>query len=284
LSSHCQSDCSTFKASIASNLAIYRARGFSPTAIHADGEFHALQPSFPEIRFSICSADDHVPEIERAIRTVKETIRSTIHGMPFACLPRVLVKELAAAAIRTINMLPHRDGVSPHMSPATIVTGQPKTDYRTLRLEFGTYVQVYDGTSNDTKSRTLGAIATNPTGNASGDYYFMSLATGRRIHRCSWTVLSISDSVISRVEAIAANEKMSPVDTEYMINEYDPDGVVDPSGYDRNYIPPIADNLSDDNLTSDAYTGNDSDDDESNKIVNVNTSHSIEKYPEGIKI
>jgi hypothetical protein len=114
------------------------------------------------------------------------------------------------------------------MSPATIVTGQPKTDYRTLRLEFGTYVQVYDGTSNDTKSRTLSAIATNPTGNASGDYYFMSLATGNRIHHRSWTVLPISDSVISRVEAIATNEKMPPVDTEYMINENDPDGVVDP--------------------------------------------------------
>jgi hypothetical protein len=127
------------RACIAADLATYRARGFNPTAIHADGEYHALQPYFPDIRFSICAADDHVPEIERAVRTVKETIRATIHGMPYARLPRVLVKELAIAAVRTLNMLPHPDGVSPHMSPATIVTGHPKTDYHTLRIEFGTY-------------------------------------------------------------------------------------------------------------------------------------------------
>jgi Reverse transcriptase (RNA-dependent DNA polymerase) len=43
-------------------------------------------------------------------------------------------------------------------------------DYTTMPLKFGTYVQVYNGTSNDTSSGTLGAIGTNPTGNSSGDF------------------------------------------------------------------------------------------------------------------
>ena len=146
-------------------------------------------------------------------------MRTTIHGIPFARLPRVLVKELATAAVSCLNMLPHPDGVSATLSPATIVTGAPKTDFRTMRLEFGSYVQVYDGTSNDTKSRTLGAIATNHTGNSNGDYSFMSLATGHRIHRRSWTVLPISDSVISRVEAIAFNKNMPLVDTAALLTE-----------------------------------------------------------------
>ena len=126
------------------------------------------------MHFSICSADDHVPEAERAIRTVKETIRATIHGMPYKRLPRVMICDLAEFAVRTINMLPSSDGVSNTMSPETIVTGKPKADYRTMRLEFSTYVQVYDRTSNNTKSRTLGAIALNCTGNSSGDYFFVS--------------------------------------------------------------------------------------------------------------
>jgi Reverse transcriptase (RNA-dependent DNA polymerase) len=243
---------------IAADLALYRNRGFTPLEIHADGEFHSVQSSFPDIHFSICSADDHVPEIERAIRTVKESIRATIHGMPYTRLPRVLVKELAAHAVRTVNMLPHPDGVSSTLSPTTIITGEPKTDYRTLHLEFGTYVQVYDGTSNDTKSRTLGAIATNPTGNSSGDYYFMSLATGHRIHRRSWTILPISDSVISRVEAIAFNENMPPISTDHILTEYDPDDIVDIATYDRDYTPPpTADPASDHDLTTDAYTDTD---------------------------
>jgi hypothetical protein len=170
------------------------------TNLHADGEYDALQATFPTIHFNICSADDHIPEIEQAARTVKESIRATIHGMPYSCLPCVLVKELAAFAVRTLNMLPHPDGVSTTLSPATIVTGYPKTDCRTMSLQFGTYVQVYDGTANDAKSRTLGAIPTNPAGNSSGNYYFMSLATGHCIHRRSSTVSPTSDLVISRVE------------------------------------------------------------------------------------
>jgi hypothetical protein len=251
------------QASISSDLSLYRTRGFLPTDIHADGEYTVFRNAFPPVHFSICSADNHVPEIERAIRTVKESIRSTIHGMPYSSLPRVLVKELALHAVRTINMLPHPDGVSTSLSPATIITGVHKPDYRSMPLEFGTYVQVYDGTSNDTKSRTLGAIATNPTGNSSGDYYFMSLAMGFRIHRRSWTVLPISDSVISRVEALAFQEEMPPIDKGHLLTEYDPDHIVDINTYDRDYVPPAQLPASDDILTSDAYTDDSDADDDS---------------------
>ena len=229
----------TLEATISADLKLYRDRGFTPCEIHATGEYAALQQAYEGVRFTICSADDHVPEIERAIRTVKESIRAAIHGMPFARLPRVMVRELAALAVRTINMLPSSNGISGTMSPATIVTGQPKADYNTMQLEFGGYVQVYDGTSNDTKSRTMGAIVLNPTGNSSGDYYFMSLATGKRVHRRSWTTLPISDLAISRVEAIALQEKMPAIDHDNMISEYDPDGTVDETAYDKNYTPPF---------------------------------------------
>jgi hypothetical protein len=145
---------------------------------------------------SIWAADDHVPEAERAIRTIKETVRATIHGMPFKRLPQVMVRELIKFATHASNMLPN-EPVTQHNRH-----GDAKPDYNAMKLEFSTYVQVYDGTSNNTKSRTLGAIALNPTGNTSSDYFFMSLATGQRIHRRSWTVLAISDLVISQVEAI----------------------------------------------------------------------------------
>jgi hypothetical protein len=253
----------TIQACISSDITLYQTRGFTPTEIHADGEYNPFRDCFPNIHFSIYSADDHVPEIERAIRTVKESIRTIIHGMPYSRLPRVLVKELTTSAVRTINMLPHPDGVSTTMSPATIVSGEHKPDYNQMPLEFGTYVQVYDGTSNDTKSRTLGAIATNPTGNTSGDYYFMSLATGSRIHRRSWTILPISDTVISCVEAIALNEAMPLVDTPTLLTEYDPEEIIDPTTYDRNYQPPnTPDPHSDHSLTSNAYTDKDSDTDD----------------------
>jgi hypothetical protein len=157
-------------------------------------------------------------------------------------------------AIRSDNSFPHPDSISDTMSPANIVTGTPKPDFNTLSLEFGTYVQVYNGTSNDTKSRTLGAIATNPTGNSNGDHFFMSLETGKRIHRRSWTILPISDATISRVEALAEHEGMPLVDSDNSIDEYDPDEIIDESAYDKSYQPPVSDPAYDHNLTTDAYT------------------------------
>jgi Reverse transcriptase (RNA-dependent DNA polymerase) len=251
---------STLSACISSDLATYQARGFRPIAIHADNEFSVCQPIFPGLQFSICAVDAHVPEVERAIRTLKETIRATIHGMPFSRLPRVLIKELVASAVAQANMFPHPDGISPTLSPSSIVTGAPKPDFRCMPLEFGQYVQVFDGTSNDTRSRTLGAIATTPTNNSSGDHFFLSLATGHRIHRRSWTVIPISDTVISRVEAIASQENMPLIDDAPMLHEYDPDALVDDAAYDRDYAPPAADPASDHDLTTDAYTDSSDDD------------------------
>jgi hypothetical protein len=242
------------RSSISSNVATYQERGFEVTNIHCDGEYNHIKPLFPTIRFDICAPEDHIPKVKRAIRTMKDAIRSTIHGTPYHRLPHTIVKELASMAARTLNSFLHQDGIGDTLSPANIVTGAPKPDYKTLPLKFGTYIQVYDGTSSDTKSRTLGAIATNPTGNSSGNHFFMSLETGLRMHRRSWTVLPISDTTISRVETLATQEGMPPVDHDVSINEYKPDKIIDESEYDRHYLPPDLDQLDDHNLTTNAYT------------------------------
>ena len=82
--------------------------------------------------------------------------------------------------------------MSDTLSPDAIVTGARPPDFNNMRLEFGTYVQVFEDNtpSNTPKARSLGAIALNPTGNAQGDYFFMSLATGARISRHQWHVLT----------------------------------------------------------------------------------------------
>jgi len=49
-----------------------------------------------------------------------------------------------------------------------------------MRLELGSYIQLFDNhdPTNTPHTRTLGAIALGPTGNAQGAYYFLSLASG----------------------------------------------------------------------------------------------------------
>jgi hypothetical protein len=121
---------------------------------------------------------DHVSEVERSIRTIKERVRADVHSMLFKRLPKMMVVELVHRAILVLNQFPALDGVSDTLSPLTIMTGNPNPDYHAMKIEFGLYIQVFEENSltNNNKLQTTGAIAL-PTGNAQGDYYFMSLST-----------------------------------------------------------------------------------------------------------
>jgi hypothetical protein len=110
-----------------------------------------------------------------------------------------------------------------------------------MRLEFGSYVQVFEDNdpSNTLQSRSLGAIALTPTGNANGDYNFMSLATGAKIARHRWTVLPMTDTAIARVEALAFNEDQPLLQARGLVVEWRPDQPIDDAEYDRDYHPPL---------------------------------------------
>ena len=254
---------STLLRSVGADLALYSARGFTVTHFHGDGEYKVLESSFPAVDFAICAADDHVPEAERGIRTIKETMRATIHGLPYKRLPTTMVHGLAVFTQTALNATPHPDGASQELSPHTIVTGHGKPNYRNMKLEYGEYVQVYDGTTNNSKARTAGAIALYPSESEDGGYHFMSLATGKKIKRRSWTKVPISDLAISRVEAIAANENMPLISEENCLDEHDPNSTVDEDTYDQNYQPKHTDErASDHEMTTDAYTDESDDDDD----------------------
>jgi hypothetical protein len=91
--------------------------------------------------------------------------------------------------------------------------------------------------TNTIKSRSVGAIALTATGNESGDYYFMSLATGARISRHNWTELPITDTAIARVESMAANEGQPLIQDQGLLVEWAPGQEIDDDEYDRDYVP-----------------------------------------------
>ena len=102
-----------------------------------------------------------------------------------------------------LNIFPPTDGVSQHLSPQELITGQ-EIDYPShCQLEYGTYAQVHEEHDNSMNTRTTGAIAMRPTGNAQGGYWFYSLATGHLLNRNHWTVLPMPADVIARVNTLA---------------------------------------------------------------------------------
>ena len=177
----------------------YTKRGFEVVDIHADKELECLRESLGNVSLEICGPGEHVPEVERSIRTMKETMRATAHGLPYRRLPKLMIAELVAMATRCLNGFPKDDGVSEHMSPHSIITGCARMDYTKLPLEFGSYMQLLDQSVNTIHSRTIGAIALNPTGDDTGTCHFMSLKTGQVLTKGpgSWTEVPITDIAIA---------------------------------------------------------------------------------------
>ena len=226
---------------------MYSARGFTVANIHADREFKCIEPDILPINMNITDADDHVPEIERSIRTIKERVRSTIHGLPFKRLPRVLVRGLCEFAVTSLNQIPSENGVSTDMSPASIVTGKPPIDFNKLKLEFGTYAQVFEDNNptNSTNRRTTGAIAMNPSGSAEGGYFFLSLLTGKRLSRQQFEVLPMPEWVIQHVEDMAEAEDQRLMNNGEALWEWRP-------GQEIEDFPAPTDDQVDDNVSTDA--------------------------------
>jgi hypothetical protein len=119
-----------------------------------------------------------------------------------------MIQALVYHAARGLNQFLAKNGISDTLSPLTIMTGRANPNYNELKLEFGSYVQVFEDNtpSNTTTSRNTGAIVLNPTGNAQGDCFFMSLVTGKRLSRHQWTEIPMTNAVISAVEAMAEME------------------------------------------------------------------------------
>ena len=191
---------------------IYACGGFQVTTALMDGAFAGLHDVCNQLQVTLntTSRDEHVGDIERYIRTVKERMRGISNTIPFKRLTRSMVMELAKALVYWLNSVPSSTGVSPTMSPRTIITGQLLDYHKHCRYEFGEYIQTHEEHDNSLLSRTVGAIALRPTGNQQGGYFFMSLHTGRIINRLHATKLPMPSEVIMRAEQLAKAQNMMP--------------------------------------------------------------------------
>jgi hypothetical protein len=170
-----------FKAAIL----IYKQRGFTVNWAMMDNEFEVMREELAElgVGFNETGVDEHVPQVERYIRTVKERARAAYNMLPFQQVPPIMVIEMIKASVFWLNSFPYANGISDNMSPRTIVTGQVVDYGKHCKYEFGEYVHVHEDHDNTMATRTVGAIALRPTGNAQGNWYFMSLLTGRILNR-----------------------------------------------------------------------------------------------------
>ena len=250
-------------------IGTYMTRGFKVTLLLADNQFEPMRNELANlhVQLSVCANDEHVPEIERYIRTIKDRTRAIYNTLPFKHIPPLLVVEMVYSSVFWRNMFPIKGGISPTQSPAEIVLNRRPNFHAHCQLEFGEYVQTHEEHDNSMKSRTVGAIATRPSNrNDTGGYYFMNLSTGRLTHRRSWTPLPMPDDAVEQVHRLARRAKASKtlaftnsqgVDLDTLYNDLDQDDDDLPSNAE---IAGVGAEDDDDDDDSD-YDPNDDDDD-----------------------
>ena len=230
---------------------IYHKRGFRVSTFLMDGQFDVIRDDLADMNITLntVARGEHVPEIERHIRTIRERVRCVYATLPFTKIPKRMLVELVFFFV--LNSFLAHDGVSATLSPRSIVHGTNIDFAKHAKLEFGSYVQAHEEHDNTMATRTTGAIALRPTGNNQGGYYLYSLSTGKVLNRYHWTVLPMPNEVIDRVHVLA---RRAAADLTFA----DRDGAVIPNDdddddTDHDYVP-------DDDSDDDG--GDDGDDDD----------------------
>ena len=93
------------------------------------------------IEMNYTNAQDHVPEAERNIRTIKERVRTAFHHLPYKRIPKIMIQYFVIETTRKLNLFPVKRGVLPYYSPHVIMTQTPLEYKKHCAIPFGRYVQ-----------------------------------------------------------------------------------------------------------------------------------------------
>ena len=201
----------------------YLQRGFQIVFIKGDGEFKPMEEKVYELygapKLNLSSANEHVPEIERKIRVIKERVQAVRYSLPFNALPPKVLIHSVLFVTKQLNLFPVKGGVSAQFSPKQILTGEV-VHYKFCSMPFGQYCQISeeDAPRNSLAARTQGAIALGPSGNVQGGHKFWTLNTGSVVVRRDWVVLPMPQSVIDRINSKAKGQPALPIFTDQLGN------------------------------------------------------------------
>ena len=91
---------------------LYAQGGFTVRTILMDQEFDKVKDKTPSLEVNTTAAREHVGEIERGIRLVKERCRGTRAIMPFQQMPKLFMIHLVCFCVMWLTSFPAKQGIS----------------------------------------------------------------------------------------------------------------------------------------------------------------------------
>jgi hypothetical protein len=98
---------------------VYTKAGFYVQVILMDNDFEKVQDHVPFVDMNTPAAAEHVAEIERYIRMIKEQSRAII--CPYKSLPQQILIRLLHFVVMWLNNFPSATGISNQFSPREII-------------------------------------------------------------------------------------------------------------------------------------------------------------------
>ena len=190
--------------SLKSVLQLYKRANINIALVLMDGEFEKIKDHkvAEMVELNTTAKNEHVGEIEREIRVIKERSRATKSGLPYAVLPRAIIKAMVLFEVMWLNAICPGDGWSTTYSPREIVVRWQLDVALHCRGDFGSYCLAYDEPvpTNTQEPRGRDCICLGPTGNRQGTYKFYDLKTKSVIKRKQFDQLPVPDRIIRQVE------------------------------------------------------------------------------------
>jgi hypothetical protein len=195
-------------------VGLYRRAGIICQTALMDGEFEKIKQKLINIiEVNITVKNEHVPEIERKIRHIKERVRSMKADLQYEVLPNIMIKQMVLHAGLFLNTYVVKQWISNEYSPREIILRWQLRWDKHCRHQFGSYGQAYDDPSstqtNTQQATSRDVICLGPTGNMQGSYYFIDLNTKAVIKRRRFQELPVPDSVIKKVETWGRRDKQT---------------------------------------------------------------------------
>ena len=158
--------------------------------------------------------------------------------------------SMAESASQWINAFPSAVGILGDYSPSNTIEGKLNPDFNQTRVNSGSYVIVYNRTTNNMTNMSIPAIALRES-NVFDGHYFMPLKTGKRVHARKWSTLPINQEVVEKVATLANAESQPFLPGNVPIFEWAPgleidaieqddaEDILDDVNVQASFLPPV---------------------------------------------
>ncbi len=131
-------------AGIVCIMDLYLRSGLQVGTVLMDKEFKKLRNLVPVLSVNTTAAKEHVPEVKRRIRLIKDCGRGILNTLPFKKMLQIMLIELIYHIVLWLNAFLTKSGVSETLSPRKIIMRHKLDFTKHCKAQFGSYCKAHD--------------------------------------------------------------------------------------------------------------------------------------------